>query len=108
MPHMEVREYVTITGRSPFREWLMGLKDSSLRNGIVARVLRLSDGSRGDWKPIGSGLFELRIHTGPGFRVYCGQDGHRLVIVLVGGDKQGQKKDIEKAHASWKDYQARR
>lgn len=105
---MEVREYVTENGRSPFREWLSGLKDSRIRNGIVARLLRLTDGLRGDWKPIGSGLFELRIHMGPGFRVYCGQDGDRLVIVLVGGDKHGQKRDIEKAHEYWTSYKAHR
>ena len=105
---MEVREYVTENGRSPFREWLVSLKDSKVRNGIVARLLRLADGARGDWKSIGSGLFELRVHAGPGFRIYCGQEGNRLVIVLAGGDKGSQKRDIEKAHEYWTDYKAHR
>jgi putative addiction module killer protein len=105
---MEVREYVAGNGRSPFRDWLLSLKDSKIRNGVVARLLRLADGSRGDWKSIGSGLFELRVHVGPGLRIYCGQDGSRLVIVLAGGDKSSQKRDIEKAHEYWKEYKTHR
>ena len=105
---MEVREYVTGTGRNPFREWLLGLKDSKIRNRVVARLLVLADGSRGDWKPVGSRLFELRIHHGAGYRIYCGQDGDRFVIVLAGGDKQSQRRDIKKAHEHWADYKANR
>ena len=105
---MEVREYVAEAGRSPFREWLLGLKDSKIRNRVVARLLCLADGSRGDWKPIGSGLFELRIHIGPGYRVYCGQDGDRLILVLAGGDKRSQRRDIKHAHDYWKEYKAHR
>ncbi|HEX4482015.1 MAG TPA: type II toxin-antitoxin system RelE/ParE family toxin [Rudaea sp.] len=105
---MEVREYVAGTGRNPFSEWLAGLKDSKSRNGIVARLLRLADGLRGDWKSIGAGLFELPVHVGPGFRIYCGQDGPRLIIVLAGGDKHSQTRDVERAHEYWKDYKAHR
>ena len=95
---MEVREYVTWNGRSPFSEWLVSLKESKVVNGIVARLLRLADGLRGDWKSIGSGMFELRIHAGAGYRIYCGKNGDRLVIVLAGGDKPNQRRDIEKRH----------
>ena len=105
---MEVREYVTWNGRSPFGEWLVSLKDSKVRNGIVARLLRLADGLRGDWKSIGSALFELRIHAGAGYRIYCGQDRNRLVLVLAGGDKAHQRRDIEKAHEYWTEYKTHR
>ena len=105
---MDVREYTTATGRVPFQDWLVGLKDSRIRNAIVARILRLSDGSFGDWKAVGHGLIELPIHRGPGLRIYCGRRGAQLIIILAGGDKSTQRADIEKAHDYWKDYQARR
>ncbi len=104
---MEVRQYQTVDGRTPIAEWLDGLRDVPARRRIVARLDRLSLGLIGDWKSIGSGVYELRIDTGPGYRVYYAQDGAAIVLLLCGGDKRTQAKDIERAHAYWKDYKAR-
>ena len=104
---MEVRQYQTIDGRRPLDEWMDGLRDRTIRARIAARLDRLSEGLRGDWKSAGSGVFELRIDHGPGFRVYYGQDGDTLILLLCGGTKRTQTKDIEKAHAYWKDYKTR-
>lgn len=68
---------------------------------------RLGNGLPGDWKSIGGGVRELRIDHGPGYRVYCAQQGDALVLLLRGGDKRTQKRDIEVAHACWKDYKRR-
>jgi putative addiction module killer protein len=91
MSILEVRQYQTADGRSPFGAWLD----------------RLQAGLRGDWKAVGRGVFELHIDEGPGYRVYCGQDGKTLVLLLCGGDKRTQKRDIEVAHGYWQDYQTR-
>jgi putative addiction module killer protein len=91
---VEVREYQTATGGVPLTEWLDGLRDPVSRARIVARLDRLKAGLLGDWKSIGDGVFELRIDVGPGFRVYYGQDGKTLILLLCGGDKHTQTKDV--------------
>lgn len=108
MAMVEVRQYQTANGHVPFAEWLKALRDRQAVRAITARLTRLQAGNRGDWKPVGTGVFELRMDTGPGYRVYCGQDGETLVLLLCGGDKRTQTKDIERAHDYWKDYQAHR
>ena len=108
MPIIEVRQYQTADGRTPFVEWLHTLRDRRANQAIAARILRMQAGNRGDWKPVGAGVFELRIDVGPGYRVYCGQDGATLVLLLCAGDKRTQPKDIEHARDYWKDYQTRR
>lgn len=105
---MEVRQYQTAEGRKPLAEWLDGLRDRLARARIVGRLERLGLGVRGDWKSVGGGVCELRIDHGPGYRVYFGQDGDTLILLLCGGDKRTQAKDIEQAHGYWKDYKARR
>jgi putative addiction module killer protein len=105
---VEVKEYQTAAGRVPLTEWLDELRDPVSRARIVARLDRLKAGLFGDWKSIGDGVFELRIDVGPGFRVYYGQEGKTLVLLLCGGDKRTQTKDIGNAHTYWKDYQARK
>ncbi len=104
---MEVRQYQTVDGRRPIAEWLDGLRDVSARRRIVARLDRLSVGLTGDWKSIGSGVYELRIDAGPGYRVYYAQDGAAVVLLLCGGNKRTQARDVERAHAYCKDYKAR-
>jgi putative addiction module killer protein len=74
---------------------------------VLARIDRLSVGLRGDWKPVGHGVFELRIDYGPGYRMYCAAQGAELVILLCGGDKRKQDQDIETAHEYWQDYKER-
>ena len=107
MTTLEVREYQTTEGKIPLTAWLEGLRDGSTRGRIVARLDRLKAGLLGDWKAVGNGVFELRIDHGPGYRVYYGQEGKTLILLLCGGDKSTQVKDIETAHAYWKDYKAR-
>ncbi len=107
MPFIEVRQYRTSDGREPFGEWLSRLRDGQARARIVARVDRMQSGLRGDWKAVGKGVYELRVDCGPGYRVYCAQDGNTLVLLLCGGDKRTQQRDIEAAHGYWQDYQER-
>lgn len=77
-----------------FSAWLRGLGDSQARARIAARVRRLAFGNPGDVKPVGEGISELRIHYGPGYRVYFIQRGAVLILLLCGGDKSTQSKDI--------------
>jgi len=89
-----------------FAAWLSGLRDARARVKITARLARLSMGNAGDVAPVGEGVSELRVHEGPGYRVYFLQHGSDLAIVLLGGDKSTQTRDIEAAKAlarQWKD-----
>lgn len=81
-----------------FDRWLHGLKDRQAVVRILVRVDRLAAGSPGNVKPVGSGISELRIDYGPGYRVYYRQEEQRLILLLCGGDKQTQQHDIERAH----------
>jgi putative addiction module killer protein len=80
-----------------FRSWLKGLHDARAKAKIVARIDRLAIGNAGDIAPVGEGVSELRIHHGPGYRVYLVQRGETLCVGLCGGDKSTQQKDIERA-----------
>ncbi|MGO1590749.1 MAG: type II toxin-antitoxin system RelE/ParE family toxin [Ancrocorticia sp.] len=89
---------VTIRRTLIFDAWLEGLKDKRGSARIVLRLERLTLGNFGQVAPIGSGLFELKIDTGPGYRIYGLQHGETLILLLCGGDKSTQKKDIARAH----------
>ena len=80
-----------------FDTWLTALRDKVGQKQILARLTRLSLGHWGDSKPVGSDVVELRIHSGPGYRVYCWKDGLTVVVALGGGDKSSQERDIAKA-----------
>lgn len=80
-----------------FRKWWMRLRDGRARGLIFARLDRLSHGHFGDAEPIGGGISELRIHHGPGYRVYFQKRGNTLVVLLCGGDKSTQAKDVKAA-----------
>ncbi len=80
-----------------FSKWLVGLRDIRARARIQARIDRLETGNVGDTKPVGEGVSELRIDYGPGYRIYFVQRGSELFILLAGGDKSSQSKDIRKA-----------
>ena len=77
-----------------FSEWLSGLRDARAKAEVARRVRRLALGNPGDVKPVGEGVSELRIHYGPGFRVYYVQRGNLLIVLLCGGDKGSQARDI--------------
>ncbi len=103
----EIKIYMTEDGREPFSEWLNGVTDAKARARIRTRLDRVRLGNLGDHKSVGEGVVELREHYGPGYRIYCGQDGEKVVVLLSGGDKDGQDKDIQKAHEYWSDYRRR-
>ncbi|HET7412350.1 MAG TPA: type II toxin-antitoxin system RelE/ParE family toxin [Pararhizobium sp.] len=80
-----------------FRKWESGLKDQRARAAIASRLFRLANGLAGDVSPVGQGISELRIHYGPGYRIYFRQRGEEIIILLCGGNKSTQSRDIEKA-----------
>ena len=86
-----------------FAAWLERLKDRNARARIQVRLDRLALGLASDVKPVGSGVSELRVDYGPGYRVYFKQQGHELVMLLIGGDKRTQGRDIERAVAMVRD-----
>lgn len=96
--------YRTAAGREPFTDWLNGLRDPATRRRILKRLLRLEHGHYGDFKPVG-GVNELRFFFGAGYRVYFAEDGDTVVVLLCGGDKDSQRRDIESAQAYWQEYQ---
>lgn len=105
---VELKTYVSAKGKSHFTDWLNTLRDVHARARIDVRLNRLANGLAGDMKSVGEGVFELRIDWGPGYRVYFARDGATVVLLLCGGDKRTQQKDIDHAIEYWKDYQARR
>lgn len=102
---MKIVEYVDGEGRSPFGLWFRGL-DSIAAAKVTTALTRVSLGNLSNTKGIGGGLLEYRIDFGPGYRVYFGRDGDRLVILLGGGTKRRQQADIDAAHARWAAYRA--
>jgi putative addiction module killer protein len=97
---------VSVQRSATFTKWLDGLKDRRGRAKILFRLERLGQGSFGVTRGVGEGVFELKIDTGPGYRVYCLRDGEQLVVLLCGGDKSTQARDIDTAHAiarAWRD-----
>jgi putative addiction module killer protein len=109
---MEVRPkalaiYETEDGKRPFKLWLDALRDKTTKARINARITRLEQGNFGDAKTVGGGVSELRLAFGAGYRVYYGLDGETLVVLLSGGDKSTQEKDIKLAQEYWADYMRR-
>src|ERR1700693_4543919 len=102
-----VREYTDRAGRSPYADWFDRL--NALAAAKVATALtRLAAGNFSNVNGVGSGVFEYRIEFGPGYRVYFGKEGERLVILLGGGTKKRQQQDINAAVAHWQDYKRRK
>lgn len=91
-------------GNEPYLDWLTKLRNGQTRKRIAQRVARMASGNYGDFKSLKDGVFELRLSFGAGYRVYFGEQGDRVVILLMGGDKSTQNKDIEKAKEIWKEY----
>ena len=103
----DVVEYVDEDGRSPFGEWLESL-DANAALKITTAIFRMENGNLGDVKPVGEGVSERRIPFGPGYRVYFGLDGEKLVILLSGGTKRRQSRDIAQAKILWSEYKRRK
>jgi len=95
--------YTTEDGKQPFIKWMEGI-DRQARRRVTIALERLEDGNTGALKSVGDGVHEIRLTYGPGYRVYLGQRGQTLVILLHGGTKHRQSDDIAKAKALWRDY----
>lgn len=104
---LEIRYYQSAEGEQPFTGWLQALQDQQAGARIRIRLDRLALGNFGDCEPVGGGVIELRIDWGPGYRVYCARLGQTIVLLLCGGDKRTQKKDIKRAKDYFEDYKAR-
>ncbi|KPK17714.1 MAG: hypothetical protein AMJ62_01100 [Myxococcales bacterium SG8_38] len=104
MTHVEteVRVYQRPDGRCPFDDWLLALRDIRARARIRARIARLREGNFGDARPVGDGVHELRVHYGPGYRIYFAQEGRAVVVLLCGGNKATQPRDIARAKRYWR------
>ena len=103
----EVIFYTTEEDECPFEIWLESLRDRQARVRIKRRLDRVEMGNLGDYKPVGSGVMELRIDYGQGYRIYFAQAGATIVLLLFGGDKNTQNQDIIKAKHYWVDFQRR-
>lgn len=103
----ELRIYVTEDGRAPFSEWLALMDDARARAKIRVRLERVRLGNFGDCHGVGEGVQEPRIDYGPGYRIYFGQVGLTIVLLLCGGEKSSQTKDIELAKQYWSEYRRR-
>ncbi|MCM0606623.1 MAG: type II toxin-antitoxin system RelE/ParE family toxin [Xanthomonadaceae bacterium] len=100
----ELRSYETENGRAPFEEWKNKL-DRSIQFRLTAYLNRLLIGAaKNNTKSLGDGVFELKLNIGPGYRVYFGEDGEQIILLLLGGDKQSQFRDIIKAKGYWRNY----
>ncbi len=100
---IELREYIDEQGRSLFRRWFRRL-DHVAASRIAVALERMSEGNLGDVKPVGEGVMERRITFGPGYRIYFSRDGETLIILLGGGDKRRQARDIHDARGRWRRY----
>lgn len=107
MQNYEILTYSTEQGNQPFHDWLAGLRDLQAKAKIDVRLARVSLGNFGDSKPLREGVYELKIDWGPGYRVYYARHGKQVVLLLCGGDKRTQDRDIDQAVNYWKDFKRR-
>ena len=101
----EIKNYQTADGKIPFEEWLDNLRDRKARAKIKNRLKRVEAGNLGNYRSVGEGVCELKIDYGAGYRVYFGQIGTIIILILCGGDKSTQQQDIQKAKEYWQDYE---
>lgn len=104
----EAREYLRLDGSCPFGDSFADLRDARAKARIDTTVRKLARGLKPDMRSVGEGVHESRIDYGPGYRVYFGNDGENLVVLLLCGDKRTQDQDITAAKALWAEYQARK
>ncbi|WP_019501183.1 type II toxin-antitoxin system RelE/ParE family toxin [Pseudanabaena sp. PCC 6802] len=103
----ELRIYETSQGETPFSSWLSSLRDREARARIRKRLDRIELGNLGDYRSVGGGVFEFKIDYGPGYRVYFAQIDLLIILLLCGGDKSTQERDILQAKQFWLDYKQR-
>ncbi len=100
----ELEIYRDANGRAPYIKWFESIRDLKTRTQIQSRIDRIKSGNLGDYKSVGDDVFELRFRSGPGYRIYFGQVGNTIVLLLCGGDKSSQDRDIRRAKAYWQEY----
>ena len=100
----ELQIYRDPNGREPFTEWLKSLRDQRTRKRIQTQIHRIESGNLGDHKSVGDGVFELRLHFGAGYRIYFREVDNTIILLLCGGDKSSQDRDIERAKVYWQEY----
>lgn len=103
----KIRSYVSVDGKDHFTDWILSIRDLVVRARIRRRIDRFQQGNFGDYKSLGEGVYEARFHFGAGYRVYFGLIENALVILLCGGDKSSQVKDIKLAKHYWIDLRGR-
>ena len=103
----DVVRYQREDGTEPFTNWLTGVADKTIQAKLRLRLARLSSGTIGDSVPVGEGVVELREHVGQGFRMYFGRHGDSVAILLCGGTKKSQSRDIALAKEYWADWKRR-
>jgi len=103
---MDIRKYQRKDGKVPFDIWLNTLKDKRAKARILIRIKRVELGNFGDAKSVGEGVYELRIIEGQAYRVYYGYAGKKIVLLLCGGNKSTQQKDVKSAKQYWSRYNA--
>jgi putative addiction module killer protein len=101
----ELRHYLTPDGKDLIDEWLRQLRDGQGKAAIIRRLNRLEQGNFGDFKPLRDGVHELRIDVGPGYRVYYARAGKVVMLLLCGGTKRTQDRDVDHACDCWRDWQ---
>lgn len=99
-----LKKFESENGKCPYDEWFNKLKDMKAKALVDARLIRVRKGNFGNCRFVGEGVRELKIDYGPGYRVYFGEDGDTLIILLCGGDKSTQSRDIKKAQEYWAEY----
>lgn len=104
---IDVREYLDPQGRSPYAAWFDSL-NAQVAAKVATALTRISLGNFSNVEGVGSGVFEYKLDFGPGYRIYFGKDGRALVILLGGGSKKRQQRDINTALANWQDYKRRK
>ena len=104
---IEIREYIDTRGRSPFARWFDGLNAHAAAK-VATALARMEQGNLSNARGVGAGVSEYRIDFGPGYRVYFGKDGDTLIILLGGGTKKRQQRDIEAARDLWREYKRRK
>ena len=105
---MDIRHYLTASGRDPYQEWCDKLTDLTGRIAILRRVDRGAGGNFGAHRFCREGVWELKIDMGPGYRIYYAHEGQMLILLLCGGTKRTQTADLNTAVRYWRDYQRRR
>ena len=104
---LEIIEYVRDDGQCPFCNWVETLSNHAAAK-VLTAVQRMKQGNLGDHKTVGKGVSERRINVGPGYRIYYGRDGDKIIVLVGGGTKSRQNRDIENAQQTWAEYKTKK